>query len=274
MRTRKANCHPRKSKKSKTCFEPEDILLLRNEWNRKNPNKQITSKNPSMIRKKLDEYVTECEDELCWTKLIDDSQTKKKIIQQNFAAIHPSKWKSNEHEWLSNFDISNVLKQYKETYTDFDFIDPSPIDFDTKVGYKCVTEEICTLNLDDYMKKGIYKLAIPLNLDKHTGNGFHWVVLYIDLKRKFIYYFDSAKNKIPDEVTSLMDRLVQQTSIPLKPLNNQDKQHQQGNTECGMYVLFFVISMLEGKSPAYFNKRIITDEEVFKCRQIYFNSQN
>ena len=88
-----------------------------------------------------------------------------------------------------------------------------------------------------------------------------------------MYYFDSAKNKIPDEVDVLIDRLIQQTPTPLKRLNNQDKQHQQGNTECGMYVLFFVISMLEGKSPEYFNKRIITDEEVFKCRSIYFNSE-
>ena len=273
MRTRKANCHPRKSKKRKTCFEPSDLILLRNEWNRKHPDHLIKSNNQSTILKQLDKYMTECNDDLCWTTLIEDSTTKKEITKRNFAAIQPTNWKKNQHEWLSNYDISNVLNQYKEKYTDFDFIKPSPIDFDTKIGYKCVTEDICHLNLEDYTKKGIYKLAIPLNLDKHTGNGFHWVVLYIDLKRKFLYYFDSAKNEIPDEVDVLIDRLIQQTPTPLKRLNNQDKQHQQGNTECGMYVLFFVISMLEGKSPEYFNQRVITDEEVFKCRSIYFNSE-
>jgi Ulp1 family protease len=60
----------------------------------------------------------------------------------------------------------------------------------------------------------------------------------------------------------------------LKELNNQSVQHQRGGSECGMYVLFFIISMLEGKSPTYFNKRIIRDEEVFKFRKIYFNSED
>lgn len=270
MRTRKANCHPRKSKKSNTCYENEDIIYLRNEWNRKNPSKIIKSLKPLIIRKELDRYIQECSHELCWTKLIDDSSKKKNMIKKNFAVLHPRQWKKNEKEWLSNFDISNVLDQYKETYSDFDYIDPSPIDFDTKIGYKCVSEDICNINIIDYLKKDIYKIAIPLNLDKHTGNGFHWVVLYIDLKRKFIYYFDSAKNNIPNEVNVLIERLIQQ-SPKLKVLNNQNIQHQKGSTECGMYILFFIISMLEGKSPSYFNKRVVTDEEVFKCRNIYFN---
>jgi hypothetical protein len=274
MRTRKANCHPRKSKKNETCYEDADLIYLRDEWNRKHPSKPITSDQSKVIRKELDMYMQECSDEVCWTKLIQNEHKKKDILKKNFAVFQPKNWKNNQKEWLSNFDISNVLNQYKETYSDFDFIEPSPIDFDTKIGDKCVTNKICNLDLKDYLKRGIYKLAIPLNLDKHTGNGFHWVVLYVDLKRKFIYYFDSAKNKMPDEVKVLMDRLVTQTSIPLKKLDNQSKQHQQGDTECGMYVLFFIVSMLEGKSPKHFNQRTITDEEVFKCRSIYFNSED
>jgi hypothetical protein len=221
MRTRKANCHPRKSKKNSTCYEDSDILYLRNEWNRKHPTKTITSDQPNVIRRELDNYMQECEDEICWTKLIHDQEKKKDILKKNFAVFHPKKWKENEKEWLSNYDISNVLKQYKETYSDFDFIDPSPIDFDTKLGNKCVTDELCNLDLNHYLNKGIYRLAIPLNLDKHTGEGFHWVVLYVDLKKKFIYYFDSAKNKMPKEVKTLMDRLIIQTSIPLKSLDNK-----------------------------------------------------
>ena len=161
------------------------------------------------------------------------------------------------------------MKQYEETHKDFAFIEPSPIDFDTKDGDKCVTEDICKLNLHAYLKKGITKLDIPLNSDKHTGKGFHWVTLYIDLKKKFVYYFDSANNKIPEEVEKLIKRLKEQ--IKLKELNNQSVQHQKGNTECGMYVLFFIVSMLEGRSPTYFNKKIISDDEVFKFRNIYFN---
>jgi Ulp1 family protease len=271
MKTYKVNCHPRKSKKSKTCFDDSDLHYLRDEWNRKNPTKKIKGNRPDLIHKQLKKYQQQCKNELCWLKMVEDASMKQKIIQKDFATFHPKNWRMNENEWLSNFDISRVLKQYKEAHSDFDFIDPSPIDFDTMVNKKCVTEEICNFDIQSYLKRGITKIAIPLNLDKHTGNGFHWVTLFIDLKRKFIYYFDSANNKIPDEVSVFIKRIKEQTN--LRELNNQSVQHQKGSTECGMYVLYFIISMLEGKSPTYFNRKIIRDNEVFKFRRIYFNSE-
>jgi hypothetical protein len=272
MKTYKANCHPRKSKKSKTCFEDRHLYYLRDEWNRKNPTRKIKGNRPDLIHKQLKKYQDLCKNELCWLKMVEDASMKRKILDQDFAAFHPKNWRMNENEWLSNFDITRVLKQYKEAHSDFDFIEPSPIDFDTKINNKCVTEKMCRFQVQDYVKRKITKIAIPLNLDKHTGNGFHWVTLYIDLKRKFIYYFDSADNKIPTEVSTFVKRIKEQT--PLRDLNNQSVQHQQGGTECGMYVLFFIISMLQGRSPTYFNKKIIPDNEVSKFRHIYFNSED
>jgi cell division protease FtsH len=97
------------------------------------------------------------------------------------------------------------------------------------------------------------------------------MVVYYGMGKNIIYPNMSEKYKelIDIEVEKLIKRLKEQ--IELKELNNQTVQHQKGNTECGMYVLFFIISMLEGKSPTYFNKKIISDEEVFKFRNIYFN---
>lgn len=272
MRTYKARCHPRKSKKNKTCYEENDLIYLRDEWNRKNPSKKITAHHPETIYKKLKKYQQQCKNELCWLKGVDNYEKKQSMMKNNFAILQPKNWKKNEKEWLSNYDISHVLKQYEETHKEFAFIEPSPIDFDTKIGDKCVTEDICKLQLSEYSKKGITKLAIPLNLDKHTGNGFHWVTLYIDIKKGFVYYFDSANNKIPAEVQQLIARLKEQ--MKLKEMNNQSIQHQKGNTECGMYVLYFIISMLNGKSPTYFNKKIISDNDVFKFREIYFNRED
>ena len=243
--------------------------------------KKIVTTQKDAIYKKLREYQKECKNELCWLKMVDNHEKKHTITKNNFATLQPKNWRTNEKEWLSNYDISRVLKQYKETYSDFTFIEPSPIDFDTKDGDKCVTEEICKLNLQDYLNKGIKKIAIPLNLDKHTGKGFHWVTLYIDLKKKFVYYFDSANNKIPIEVEKLVKRLKEQ--INLKELNNQSVQHQKGNTECGMYSLFFIITMLTGKTDfsdnmtvaqklQLFRQKKIPDKYVEKYRNIYFNN--
>ncbi len=43
------------------------------------------------------------------------------------------------NEWLTSIDILNVMKQYEDKHDDFDFIGPSPIDFDThKMRGECV----------------------------------------------------------------------------------------------------------------------------------------
>jgi hypothetical protein len=67
-------------------------------------------------------------------------------------------------------------------------------------------------------------------------------------------------------------------------MNNGKLVHQNGNTECGMYSIFFVITMLTGKTPFtgekvmtmnerldLFLKKRIPDEVVFDYRDLYFN---
>lgn len=265
----KASCHPRKLHQS-SCYEKKDLELLRNQWNRKYPTRKILTRNPAMIRKALQEGMTRCKDELCWMKLVKHKTTRKRIVKKNFAVFHPKNWKKNENEWLSNVDISNVLSQYKEFHKDFDYVHPSPIDFDSKIGSHCVTDKLCHFQVETYLKRGITKIAIPLNVDTHEKSGSHWVSLFVDLERKFVFYFDSANQSMPPEVRSLLDRIRKQ--IPLKEYT-QVTQHQQGGSECGMYVLFFLISMLTGKTPKYFRNHVITDDEVAKFRKIYFNKQ-
>ena len=263
----KASGHPKKAKAS-SCYEKEDLQLLRNQWNRKYPTRKILTRNPDRIRQALRKGMTKCEDELCWMKLVKHAPTRKRLARKNFAAFHPKNWKDNEKEWLSNYDISKVLQQYKEFHKEFDFISPSPIDFDHKVGTHCVSDRLCHFHVASYVKRGITKIAIPLNTDEHDEDGSHWVSLFVDLERKFIFYFDSANQSMPTEVRVLIDRIKAQT--PLKEYT-QTAQHQRGESECGMYVLFFLISMLKGRTPKYFTTHVITDAEVSKFRKIYFN---
>ena len=56
-----------------------------------------------------------------------------------FTPYKPTEWEKNPVEWLSNFDILNVLKQYEEKYSDFKFIGPTPIDFNSTHAYRCET---------------------------------------------------------------------------------------------------------------------------------------
>ena len=97
------------------------------------------------------------------------------------------------------------------------------------------------------MSKKHRKIAIAFNLDKHTGPGTHWVSMFIDIEARFIFYFDSAGSKIPKEIMSLVKRIQKQgleLSYRFKFIENYPMTHQHSNTECGMYSLFFIITML------------------------------
>jgi len=167
------------------------------------------------------------------------------------------------------------MEQYMEVYKNFLFLGPSPIDFETKINNVCVWPELCNLSLKEQLKKGITKYGIVLNLDKHTEGGSHWVAIFIDLKKKFIFYFDSCDGDIPKEVKSFTYKIKEQCkklNIKLKVFNNKGLQHQTGTTECGIYVLYFIINLLEDTKPVnYFKKNRIPDEEMEKFRSIYFN---
>jgi hypothetical protein len=177
----------------------------------------------------------------------------------------------------------NVLEQYEQTYKQFEFIGPTPIDFDTVVHGKCVEMELCKFNLADHIKNGKKYIGVIFNLSPHTSSGSHWVSLFVDVKHRVIFYFDSAGDSIPKEINDFVERIKTQTESKYIFYQNHPKEHQMGNTECGVYSLFFIITMLTGKSQMVkgqmtmrqkinlFKKRTIPDKYIEKYRNIYFN---
>ena len=104
---------------------------------------------------------------------IEDPTIRKKLDLQLFAPDQPKEWKKNPDEWLSNYDIMDVLKQYEETFPCFHVIGPTPIDFDSRpkdLDNKCVWEELCNFRLEKYIKEKKRKIGIVFNLDDHNGS--------------------------------------------------------------------------------------------------------
>ena len=289
---KKMNCSPlvKKTPVKNSCL-PEDILMtIKREYNNNHQENPIKTNHFTEIWNELKNRL-DCKKEDCWLKEIRDTKLRKEIDEMIFAPDQPPEWKNNPDEWLSNFDIIDVLKQYQKTYKHFNFIEPTPIDFDDKppdMYGSCVTKELCKFELSHYIKKKITKIGIIFNLDKHDESGSHWVSLFIDLDDKYILYFDSAADIIQPEIEELVDRILKQGSqlgMDLKyEKDNTPFEHQMGNTECGMYSLYFIITLLTGKTGEgkqlkgyaekknYFNSSRIPDEYVFKRRNIYFNS--
>ena len=294
---RRTNCSPYSKKKAhatNSCYTEDSLQEIKNDYNKSHPGSPIKASNTNGIRNELIMRLKYCnnEDEKCILKGVSDAKLQQKLNKLLFAPDSPAEWKKNPNEWLSNYDIMSVLEQYEATYPNFKFISPSPIDFDSPSDNNantCITEEICKFSLQKQLDNNITKIGMIFNLDKHNQSGSHWVSLFIDLENKFIFYFDSTGNKIPPEIKTLKNRIVTEAAqlkpkpMTLKYLNNYKTVHQHGNTECGMYSLFFIITLLTNATEydknmtmndkiMLFTKKHIDDKYVEKYRTVYFSN--
>uniref|UniRef100_A0A6C0D2L6 Ubiquitin-like protease family profile domain-containing protein n=1 Tax=viral metagenome TaxID=1070528 RepID=A0A6C0D2L6_9ZZZZ len=292
------NCNPKVKGKTidkKSCITQPILQKLKESYNTEYPATKITSTDPQSIWLDLKNRMSNCKREDCWLNVIKDPTQRQKIDKELFAPDMPEEWKKKPNAWLSNFDIIAVLEQYQESHPHFKILGPTPIDFDTRPPEKngrCVWEELCTFSLQHYLDEGKTKIGIVFNLDKHNQGGSHWISLFLDWEHKFIFFLDSAGETMPKEVKALVGRIVQQGKAidrnhPIAVYENHPTEHQMGNTECGVYCLFFIITMLTseiednriGKKKfksamekiKFFKETKIPDEYVEKYRKKFFN---
>lgn len=262
-----------------TCYNDDNLLKLRELWNSRHPDAKIESKESYDIWKHMKQNMNDvCNNESCWIKqIVNDNKENKEIISYTFAPSSPNEWRKNPYEWLSSLDIIKVMKQYERAYKCFSFIGPSPIDFDTRMMYnKCVWPELCNFTLKKYIEKGKNKIGIIFNTDPHYKDGSHWIALFINIRKRYIFYFDSNGNETPPEITVLVDRVLKECEedLGMKDMKFYANtiEHQKSNTECGMYCLYVIIQLLKDATTYdYIMHHRITDEEVKKLRKEYYN---
>jgi hypothetical protein len=293
--TKRMNCSPAVNISVKnSCYTPKILLMIRDAYNKDHSEKdKIAESDPEKLWNILNSRFVQCSKEDCWLKELKDPELIKKIDRYIFAPDKPFEWKKNPNEWLSNYDIMNVLEQYEQKYKHFEFIGPTPIDFDEVVGGRCVENELCKFSLQENIKRGKKQIGIIFNLSPHTSTGSHWVSLFIDVNERIIFYFDSAGESIPSEINTFVERVQKQieengNGHKYTFYQNYPKEHQMGNTECGVYSLFFIITMLTSMSPMtkknnkqqkmtmrqkinLFKKKTIPDKYIEQYRNIYFN---
>jgi hypothetical protein len=281
LNLKKINCSPKPKEEINefSCYTNKSLYKLRDLWNARHPDVKITSNSP----KEIHHFITEklsgiCNKESCWLKQKSEFGPLQSDMADSFAPESPAEWKKNPNEWLSSIDIMNVMKQYEKAYKCFDFIGPTPIDFDTRKLYgECVWDELCNFSIAEQIKNGKTKIGIIFNTDPHNRPGQHWISMFINIKKKRIFFFDSTGDKPVHQIMSLVERIKEQglnlnKKIIFKFDSNEGIEHQYGNTECGIYSLYFIVHMLEDKTTEHYLKtHILKDEYMNKFRHIYFN---
>ena len=279
----KLNCSPKDKNEVKeyTCYTDADLQKMRNMWNARHPDKKITTNDSKEIWQLLKNYYSKvCNKESCWVRQMAKGTKMEKELLESFSPTSPIEWKKNPNEWLSSIDIIEVMNQYEKSYKCFDFLGPSPIDYDTHKLYgECVWEELCHFSLADQIKKGKNKIGIIFNTDPHDKDGEHWISLFINIKKANIFFFDSAGDKAPEQVMKFVKMVTEQGKKLSTPINfkfdqNYPVEHQYKNTECGVYSLYFIVHMLEDKITGHYLKtHVLKDEYMQQFRKIYYNEE-
>ena len=278
----KLNCSPKNKNNTTddyTCYSNSDLYKLKDMWNARHPDRPIKTKNTKQIWMLLKEYyATICNKESCWVRQMTKNSKQEQELLDAFAPESPKEWEKNPNEWLSSIDILQVMNQYEKKYKCFDFLGPSPIDYDTHKLYgKCVWEELCHFDLAKHLQQQHNKIGVIFNLDPHYKGGSHWVSLFINIKNKTIFFFDSTGEQIPPQINKFVNTVIEQGKQLPNPINfkfdqNYPVEHQYGNTECGIYSIFFIIHMLEDKITGHYLKtNILKDEYIENFRKVYYN---
>ena len=274
---KKSHCAPdANNPNSSTCYSNKKLMKLRNYWNARHPDAKIKTHDSQKIWHELRKNMSgTCNTEQCWLKQQFVSDTgDSDLLNYTFAPESPQAWRTNPNEWLNSTDIENVMRQYEHAYPCFQFLGPSPIEFDKKQSKtKCVWDELCNFDLKAHLYKGCNKIGIIFNTDPHYKSGSHWISLFINTKRGYVYFFDSVGDPAPKEVNQLIDRIIDQSKeqgIEMARLDNKTR-HQRSNTECGMYSLYFIIQSLKDIHPEKKMSERIPDKEMERFREIYFN---
>ena len=251
---------------------------LRDKWNTLFPKHKI----PLSIHKKERLWAElrlrlqtqyKCASEYCAVqKLADDSE--KKEVAGYFRPKKPDEWNTKPTEWHDSITLASVMEQYEKAFPHFEFIGPTPIDFDTELQGswgKCVLDELCKLNLASLKAAGKKAIGIIFNLDPHDRPGSHWVCAFVDLARMAAYYYDSYGYEPCPEIKRLLRRCREQGC---KQIIWNDIRHQRKKSECGTYCMYIIISLLKGKSFSDLCKNRVDDDMMNAARDLLYATEN
>lgn len=218
-----------------------------------------------------------CASERCWASQPFLPPADRVDLQEHFRPVRPPEWQANEREWLSNFDIENVLRQYEKRYPSFDLLGVVPVDFAQRIaGDRCVSRRMCDLDVNSLAQRGKTRLACVVNLDPHDRPGSHWVAFCICLrgKNRGTFFYDSVARSPPREVGDFLARIVERIRLtdPHHPFRHNTVRRQYKNTECGVFCMRFLEQLLTGrKAFDDICEEMPYDDGAFELRRRYFD---
>jgi hypothetical protein len=267
-----------KKKKEKTCYSRNALLKIAEAYSDAHPNDKINTQNINsnklwnMIRNKLSGICGY--DEYCWRKQDFVKRLKDAEIELfTFKTKYPDEWKKNRYTWLNTYDILYVMKQYEKIHDDFVFLGVPPSDCPTKIH--C---ELSNIDIPKMVGSGIRRMGVIFNLDTSQQNGSHWVGFYSEFNKKKaqLNYYDSYGEPPIPLIAQFMNHLATKfEKNGIQPtLMYNDKRHQYGGSECGVFSMNFLLERLGGTTMYDISQMDILDKDMNYLRQILYTMKD
>jgi hypothetical protein len=223
------------------------------------------------------------------TPVIKNNSSLNHILSSAFRPTHPPSWNKDPSFWLSTIDIENVMNQYEESHGEsqqFKFVGVFPRDFATRGSWtgECVSPPMCNLTVASLRANGKAQFGIVFNMDKHDQRGSHWTACYgcINPRKKSrfgIRYYDSVGRAPPSEVKTFMEAFARDVTHVLGAkvgsrfvVEHNRVRRQFGNTECGIFAVFFVVVCLTTSRSfdTICRKVMQSDKTMQRLRNVFF----
>jgi len=202
---------------------------------------------------------------------------------------------------LSNYNIDETLRRWARVFPEFHPCPFAMMDFERngdrfgQIELPDVLAGRAPVDLGPgfgVVRRPASCFGCVLNTDTSSGPGKHWVAVFVDARPGpgepwSVEYFNSAGNPPPKPVVRWMERARAQlaeyraalpasrdreagrdvVSVPVT-----DVDHQESQTECGLYALYYIRRRLEGVPYPFFFEQLVPDDAMTAFRAHVFRS--
>lgn len=240
------------------------------------------TKEAKIIRKAA--TVLDCDSESCvLTNPEIKSAIGSDVINKEINVKFKEPGPRDSNTWLNNINIDKTLQKWAVEFNDL-FVYPFCMSDFYKTHGSLATIKICDVfnglisqkTANGTITRKCKRMCCVLNTDVSTGRGIHWVCLFVDCTTKpiTIEYWNSAGNPPFASATKWMQQsrveLMKCTGENVNTISVTSVPHQESETECGVYVLFYIRKRLEGTPYQYFMDTRIPDSDMTEFRKYLF----
>jgi hypothetical protein len=244
------------------------------------------AKNPVEVVK-IAAKKTGCDSELCvlTSNLFQNFVVTKGAendVKRDVEVRFKPKGPRDNTDLLSNYDIDGVMRKWAYKFETFYPCPFAMMDFETngdQFGEFCFKSMLEGKLGFGGTRKKFDCFGCVVNTDVSSGRGKHWVAVFVDCRKPSVWhveYFNSVGNPPPKPMIKWMERTksdlykhgggsAEVLSIPVT-----DVDHQESQTECGLYSLYYIRRRIENTPHTFFQTKIVPDDAMTEFRKHIF----